>query len=250
MLSLRIEDRAQRAVRCWPIWRKETEGYLVAGLGHEVIVDGVMFDTAPIRNGAVFSILGISMTQDTIEKKLHDPTDHLSGKATMEFAWVKIGKQIFRQPLMLPYQRGVQHGYRKLTLNERITLELNVHSEDMDGAVLALLDPFTAAGIRIQVIYDLVSTVNLELADTHAGAAIADIQCIFPHFTAFSDHGVQLAIHADIKKLMDKIDVLGFTIDIDRLNLLNPEIALSRSPKIVDPESAASALAARYGQLA
>jgi hypothetical protein len=247
MQSFIVEDRLFRAVRAWPIWHKGSEQYLLTELGHEVNVDGVSFDTAPVKNGAVFSLMGISQDEQTQEAKLHNPTDHLSTKGTLEFAYLKIGQQIVQHELAIPYQRDRSGSYRTLIINERVTLGLNNNHRDVTGCTLNLIDAFTAAGIRIDVTFDVTSQINLELADTYVGASIASIHSVFPGHESLRDHDTQMAIHADIEKIFKNAEILGFTIDIERKNMLNPEYRSSKSTPFFDPEAAATALAARYG---
>lgn len=247
MQSFTAEDRLFRAVRAWPVWRKGTEQFLLTELGHEVSIDGVCFDTAPVKNGVVFSLMGISQDEQTQEVKLHNPTDYLASKATLEYVYIRIGQQIVQHELAIPYRRDKSGSYRTLGISERVVFGLHSSHRDIEGRTLNLVDAFTAAGIGIDITFDISSQINLELADTYVGAKIISIHSVFPTHKSLQDHDMRLAIHADIEKVFKNAEILGFTIDIERKNMLNPEYRSPKSAPFFDPEAAATALAARYG---
>lgn len=252
MQAFTVEDRMYRSVRAWPILNENTRKYLVPDLGHEVTVDGVAFDTAPVKNGEVFSILGITFTDATREAGLHDATDWTSYFALLEFVYIRMEGQIIRHRLDIPYKRMTKDGYHVLDIMERTVVSLTRASVDKDGYKIALVDAFTAAGIQIDLSIDIGARINMELGDTCAGGALAFVNSTFPAHPAFADHNVRTAIHADIEKLEKSTEILGFTINIQRLNWLNPNY---RSPSSTEThhqpfatkiDTAAKSLAARY----
>ncbi|BDD79651.1 hypothetical protein [Burkholderia phage FLC9] len=247
MQSFIVEDRLHRSVRAWPIWSEGRDQYLVTELGHEVQVDGVNFDTAPVKNGVTFSLLGISQNEQTVDAKLHNPTDHLSTKATLEYVYIRIGDQILQQRVELPFTRGSHSGYRVMMLDYAFLAELDASTRDHQGVPFRLLDPFLSAGLKIQITLDLRSTINLELADTTLGGRVQGVHTRFPAHKSLQDHGIQTSIHEDIEKITNNVEVLGFTLDIDRMNMLNPEYRSPSSKRTPDLDLAAAALAARYG---
>lgn len=247
MQSFTVEDRAYRSMRAWPIWTSATEQYLVKELGHEVRVDGINFDTAPIKNGVVFSLMGISFNERTVEAGLHDATNSLSCKAFLEDVYIKLGDQVIRHRLDMPYHRDSKNGYRVLEINERVKIALTDFTRDKDGCILSKIDAFTAAGIQIELIVEIASRINLELGDTCAGGSVAKILSVFPAHPSLKEHDIRMGIHADIEKLEQKIEIMGFTIDIDRKNWLDQTYRSTNShPEQNSRDTAAVSLAARY----
>ena len=250
MQAFTVEDRMYRSVRAWPILNENSRQYLVPELGHEVTVDGVAFDTAPVKNGAVFSLLGLSFVDKTREAGLHDATDWMSALSALEFVYIRLGDQVIRHRLDITYKREDKDGYHLLDIMERVVINLTSASTDKDGSKLTQIDAFTAAGIQIELTIDIGSRINLSLGDTCAGGALAFIRSTFPSHPSLADHDIRSAIHADIEKLEKKIEILGFTINIERRNWLNqnhrPMSNTHHRPEAVTIDTAAKSLAARY----
>lgn len=248
MQSHTVEDRLYRSVRCWPIWCAGREEFLVPNLGYEVKVDGVSFDTAPIKNGSVFSIMGISQNDMTVESGLHDPTDHLAPMGFLEDVYIRLGDQVYRHRLDLPYSFDKLGDYRTLHIKGPAEVSFTSAHRDINGAIISMLDPYTAAGLRIDMTIDLASSIRLETCDTHVGGAIRPgVHVQFPDYQALAEHEIRLGIHADLTEELKNADVLGFTINIARQNWLNPGLVLYRSSPVHNPEISAIALAGRYG---
>jgi hypothetical protein len=246
MLSTIVEDRQFRSVRAWPVWSGKRDKYLVTELGHEVRVDGVNFDTAPIKNGAEVSMLGISMDDRTVEAGLHNPTDHLSHKALLENFYLKVGDQYIAFEMNRAFVRDPKSSYRVLSASGIHAFTIGKH-RDVNGCIVSAFDAYTAAGITIDIHLNIFATMNLELADTNVRAEIAYSCAHLPDHPSLKDSDTIIAISQDISKIVKKqVSVVGFTIDVDRLNLLNAEKYKPQPTATEIQNAAAESLAARY----
>lgn len=248
MQSFTVEDRQYRSVRAWPVWSGQRDQYLLTELGHEVNIDQVRFDTAPFKNRVTFSLLGLTMDDQTKEAGLHNPTDTLATVGNVEDLYIKIGQQIYRHRVSLPYRWFKGGNYRILDADYMLSVPITSEERAHDGVILNLLDPYTAAGIRVEVSITIRSQINLELGDTYLVAEVNGTHSVFPAHKSLQDHDLRSSIHLDIERAMASVEVLGYTLDIERKNLLKPELTYPTKSKVHNPEVAAAALAARYGQ--
>jgi hypothetical protein len=235
-----------RGARIVPIVRPEAASYIVADLQRSATIDDEAVLTAPYRFGAAFSVLALGETKALLETVLLDMTDHIGHKALLENVYLQIGEQYVCAPINVPLSPGPTGSYRTIELKDhRLSVRLDRYTRDVNGKILNVIDPFTAAGIVITVEAQVAGRVNLHLGDTCFYASqIGEGAFQFPDTPALADDDIRKKIRDDLVQIvLADVMLVGYDLDIDRLNAL-------RAPRYVSQENlqvdAADTLAARY----
>lgn len=235
-----------RGVRIVPIVRPEAAGYIVTDLQRTVTIDDDTVLTAPYRFGTTFSVLGLGQTEALLEAALLDVTDHIGHKALLENVYLQIGDQYVCAPVNVPLNPGPDGSYRTIELkDQRLSIRLDRYTRDVNGKILNLIDPFTAAGIVITLEGKVGGQVNLHLADTYFYASLINEGTFqFPDAPSLADEDIRKEIQDDLMKIvLADMKLIGYDLDIDRMNAF-------RAPQYVSQENlqaaAADTLVSRY----
>lgn len=240
-----------RTLKLIPVLTDASRRCFVDQLAADIEIEGRVVSTAPLKTSEVVDLLGVSYYGELASQGVIDQTDWLSHWATLECLVVRLGKQFFFWKLDLAYAQGGSS--RQLALRSDLLANLHAGTRSVGGEVLAMIDPYTAAGIHINIECGLYASIHREQGHSSVDSTIRSIEVSFPaakDVPSLADEELRAGLSKEIIDLVGKnFEVVGYLLDAERVNRFKVEPHVPAPSAEELRASAAISLAGRHRQV-